>query len=280
MTFGFLITDYQSLEDFFSVSARVGAWEFQKGSWYDEIVPKIADGMCGNTYLAFNDSVKHSISDSDLDVVYEDIRDLCLLLSFQAAVCVTPSCSAPGSFAQHLTMGDIFVPSRAIRGLPSLSPINSVVGFLEKGLTLFRGSHQQYNRLLITHWIGSLTCYTLEDLYLSTCVQFDIVKQVEINILGKKLTYRQGMTEASARLGIQPLLQDATDMRNDLVHEGRLSGSNFPRHTKQDCAAVIADALNWLDEYVIKSAGASAEISPGPRWKATEMAHFLPAFSI
>ena len=38
--------------------------------------------------------------------------------------------------------------------------------------------------------------------------------------------------------------------RNDLVHEGRLSGRKLPNATLQSCSGLVADALDWIDLYL------------------------------
>jgi hypothetical protein len=280
MTFGFVIADLQLPKNGFSVPAKFGTWKFEKTSWYDNIVPELAKGQCGNTFNAFNEAVTSSMSDADFVAVCEDLRNLCLLLSFMNATCVTPTGSTQYSVPQFIALGDSFVPARAIRGFPELQPTNSITSFLTKGLSGFSSSQSHYLRLLMTHWISGLTCYTLEDLFLAICVLLDIVKQIEISISGKQLTYAQGMTDSSNRLGISLLQGAVTKMRNDLVHEGRLSGSNFSNRTKSDCAQVIANALNWLDEYLIATLGVSGDVKGMPRWKVNEVEHYLPAFSL
>lgn len=280
MPFGFMIANLLSNGSNFKVQTRFGVWEFQKASWYNKIIPDINKGMIGNTFTAFNDAVTPSISNTDFHTACVDLRDLCLLLSFQGANCVTPSGSVPTSFAHTVRMGDSFVPPRAILGFRTLSPATTTTTFLSKAFTAFGGPNQKYIRLLLFYWISSLTCYRLEDLFLAVCVQFDIVKQSEIAITGKKLTYLQGMKSASTRLGISPLSNDFKDMRNDLVHEGQLSGSNFLGRSKEDCSKVVADALNWLDKYIIAIVAVNGELVGQPRWNAANFEHFLPAFSL
>jgi len=142
-----------------------------------------------------------------------------------------------------------------------------------------REFQQRRMRLFLSHWISGLTCFSLEDLFLSVGVQMDIVKQCEITATGVKKNYFEGMESASSRYGIPKLGTDYKNMRNDIVHEGRLSGSNFSGKTKGGCAAVTADALNWIDQYVW------AVILPGLplmrlRWKRELIQNGLPALSL
>ncbi|MBN9358069.1 MAG: hypothetical protein J0I15_16585 [Herbaspirillum huttiense] len=108
----------------------------------------------------------------------------------------------------------------------------------------------------------------------------DIVKQCEIAETGKKLSYFDGMISASNRYGISPLTQDYKNMRNDIVHEGVLSGSNFVGKDKAECAAVISSALNWIDAYVCAILKVDTSIQIAPRWNSSMLEHGLPALSL
>lgn len=85
------------------------------------------------------------------------------------------------------------------------------------------------------------------------------------------------MVSASRRYSIPPLGSDYKNMRNDIVHEGLLSGSNFPAKTKADCAAVVSDALNWLDSYVLAVIQKSNSLTNLPRWKGADLESGLAA---
>jgi hypothetical protein len=135
-------------------------------------------------------------------------------------------------------------------------------------------------RLQLTHWLSGLTCFSLEDLYLSVGVQMDLVKRCEIAATSHRLSFFQGMTLASSRYGLAPLGPDYKCMRNDIVHEGVLSGSNFVGKSKADCAQVTANTLNWLDRYVLAALGLSGQISGVPRWDGNTLLAGLPAITV
>ena len=66
-------------------------------------------------------------------------------------------------------------------------------------------------------------------------------------------------------------------MRNDIVHEGCLSGTNFSGRSKADCAKVVADTLNWIDSYVC----AVLDLGSAPaRWSGQELAAGLPSLTV
>ena len=109
----------------------------------------------------------------------------------------------------------------------------------------------------------------------------DIVKQLERTATSNpNLKYFQGMTSASARYSLTPLGNDYKAMRNDIVHEGVLSGSNFRNKAKSHCATVIADTLNWLDSYILAVIGKTTEVSRLPRWKGIDFERGLPSISV
>src|SRR4051812_32015163 len=68
----------------------------------------------------------------------------------------------------------------------------------------------------------------------------------------------QGVTEASNRFGIPVLSTDFRDMRNDLIHDGTLSGHRFIGKTVADCRIVASDVVNWIDAYVHAAFGLGA----------------------
>lgn len=55
---------------------------------------------------------------------------------------------------------------------------------------------------------------------------------------------------AASRFGLPPLPSDFRKMRNDLVHEGALSGSLFSGKNADDCGRSAAEALDWIDAYL------------------------------
>jgi hypothetical protein len=111
--------------------------------------------------------------------------------------------------------------------------------------------------LLTHHWIDSMACWSLEDLYLSITTLLQVIAATEEK-LGNQRTFATRFSGAVTRKGIQDLPNYISngnkcyyfiDMRNDLIHEGKLSGSRFPNKNKFDCIGVTVDVLNWIDAY-------------------------------
>lgn len=132
--------------------------------------------------------------------------------------------------------------------------------------------------LLVHHWLDSLACWSMEDLYLSATTLLQVIVATEAAKQGKnRLDFHLGITDAANRMSIRILGPDFKDMRNELVHDGRLIGSRFAGPDKAACSAVVADVLNWFDMYV------HAALALGPvkktRFRAIDFAS-LNAYSI
>ncbi len=277
----FAIANLDLPDTLFDVPSALGKWKFSRSANYDSLLPSVDRGMCANTYYAANDAVTLQIDDDVFEAACDEIIDICLVLSFLNARCVTPSGTTGQSDMQFIQLGDDFIRARSIVGFePFQVPFMTdlVAGWLTGSYAAYQ---QRRMRLQLSHWLSGLTCFSLEDLYLSAGVQMDIVKQRERTATGNaNLNYFQGMTEASSRYGLTALGADYKNMRNDIVHEGVLSGSNFANKSKQDCAAVIASTLNWIDEYVLAVLGIAGNVVNRPRWRSSTIEHSLPAISV
>lgn len=279
----FLITNLITDESNFTITGALGDWEFSSSPNYRDLISPIFDkGVCGNTFTASLSGVSNRSSDSDFSQCCNEIIDIILVLSFLQARCITPSGTTEFSDIQFIQLGDDFIPARGIVGFPELKPILSFADVFSNWST---GSHQEFIskklRLFLAHYLSGLTCFTLEDLFLSLGVQMDLVKQEERRLTGKSgLNYKQGMKSASSRYGIAPLSIDYSKMRNDIVHEGVLSGTNFSNKTKTECSTVIADTLNWVDKYILSMLNLLSKVNAGQRWKARDIEHGLPSISV
>ncbi len=110
-------------------------------------------------------------------------------------------------------------------------------------------------RLLVHHWLDALACWSLEDLVLSAATMLEIfaatAERVSVAAGSGKLQYFTPRIDyAATRYGMTPLGNDFRNMRNDLVHDGHLSGKKFPNKDLAACAAATSEALNWIDEYM------------------------------
>jgi hypothetical protein len=276
----FWIADLKSDEASFSVPCSVGNWAFTRRNDYADLLKKMENGQCAPTYYASNDALTRQTPDNDLITALDELRDTCLILSFLTAACVTPSGTTPASEAQFLTLNDSFIRARAVSGFSPLKISQSFADLFARGMpSLASAFNSRRMRLFLSHWVSGLTCFSMEDIFLSVGVQMDIVKQCERVATGNfGLTYFQGMESASNRYTLTKLPRDYTKMRNDIVHEGVLSGSNFSTKNKADCAAVIASSLNWIDLYVSAALGVS--LQSGGRWLSRNIEFGLPALTV
>lgn len=281
MSFGFCIANLVYQQERFRIEGGFGIWEFQRVPTYKNSVSNLSKGKVANTYFAHNRAVTPKVRDEEFLMACLDLRDLCFILSFLTAKCITPSGSAPGSVPSFIQLGERYIRPRAIIGFRSIKLNPPTDEVLSMAFESFRDNQVLRRlRLFISHWISGLTCYTLEDIFLSCFVLLDIVKQCEIAASGKNLSYSDGMKEASKRFRITPLGPDLKKMRNDLVHEGMLSGTKHPNKGKADCSNVIADTLNWIDQYTLSILEIEKLASGYPRWKADDFEHSLPSISL
>ena len=276
----FTIANLISEEKSFEIQCDSGTWIFEKHTKYKEHKEAIENGMCGITFFAYNEQINLNSSDENFTLACDEIIDICLLLSFIFSKSVVPIGTTQQSDMQFLQLGDDFIRCRSILGIPELK-INSLSDFFSNWIeNIYPMYKQRKLRLQLSHWLSGQTCFTLEDVYLSIGVQMDMIKQLEIIEDGNSLNYFQGMESASTRFSINQLGNDYKSMRNDIIHEGVLSGSNFSSKTKNECSCVVAETLNWLDNYILSILGKKASITNLPRWTGIDLELGLPSISI
>ncbi|AJY27733.1 hypothetical protein BTM_1578 [Burkholderia thailandensis 34] len=188
-----------------------------------------------------------------VDRALDEVTPILLAASYATGRSVTIERSTMGSSIQIVQPSDHWPRVRSMGHAGDV--INSDAEFtrlVEAFVQAWPAAGQTEKGLvLIHHWIDAQSCWSMEDLYLSATTLLQVIVKTEsARQNGKHLYFYNGVTDAAARMGITPLSTDFRDMRNDLVHEGTLSGTSFPGKQKADCAAVIAETLNWFDEYV------------------------------
>lgn len=275
------VTDLILPSSVFQVPSILGTWEFEPLGTTGTALAVILQGQCAVTYAASLPAITHTSPTSDLERAMYEALDICLILSFVTARCVTIRGGTPQSDIQFISLPDHFLRSRAIEGFPGL-PLNAPIGGLfASGITNLQAAMAPRNlRLLLSLWVGGLTCFNLEDLFMAVAVVMDVVKQSEMRALGGcELSYFKGMQNASKRYSIAPLSPAFKNMRNDLLHEGGLSGTNIPGLDKAAAADIVADTLAWVDRYVVAVLQLERFIAAAPRWIGADLAQ-LPALSL
>jgi len=277
----FWISDLQHDEESFMVPGVSGTWTFSRRSDYQDLIGKMERGQVAGTFYVSNPDFSIRTDDQLSADLSDDLVDICLVLSFLNARCVTVMGTTAASRGMVIQLNEKYFRPRSIGGFDRLWNHDFSALFADWQTVIRPAYLQRGLRLLLSHWLSGLTCFTLEDLYLSAGVQMDMVKQQEIAAGGGAgLNYFRGMQSASARYGIGELSHDATKMRNDLLHEGKLSGTNFPSKTKGECAKVIAETMSWLDTYILKVLRFESKLHGIPRWKPRALEHSLPTISI
>ena len=141
-------------------------------------------------------------------------------------------------------------------GSPIARTDGDFIAYLERFVAVWGSVGQSEKALLLVHhWLDALACWSLEDLYLSATTLLQIIVATQNNLEGRltrkdELYFYDGVAAASARANITPPSQDFKDMRDELIHDGRLIGKRFKGQDIADCARVAAEVLNWFDSYI------------------------------
>lgn len=234
-----------------SIKTASGTWTLEKAEFYTKSLEGILNNKCAHTY-----TIEHPVSMKSgaaaCDIAFDEITPLLLGASYLSGLSVTVK--------QSLTFSDVTIINptahwpreRSIgSGYPIISTSAEFVTAIEAFLQAWPDVGQRQKVcLLVHHWLDALACWSFEDLYLSATTLLQIIAATEEDFQGKSLSYLDAVSTASTRAGITPLTRDFKDMRNNLIHEGRLLGGKFPGKTLDDCAVVAADVLNWFDSYM------------------------------
>lgn len=106
---------------------------------------------------------------------------------------------------------------------------------MEAFLAAYAGAGAAEKILLVTHHrLDAMACWSLEDLYLSatTILQVVAYTQEAIDPIAHKPSFFKYLTDAAGRVQIAPPYHDVVKMRNDLIHDGTLTGSSFGGKTE------------------------------------------------
>ncbi|MHC2633947.1 hypothetical protein ACVME5_006630 [Bradyrhizobium liaoningense] len=260
------------------INTPSGTWRLERAAFYDRSKEAILEGKCARTY-----ALEHPVSMGDgaaaCDAAFEEVTPLLLGASYLTALSVTSDSSVPHSSVQMMQVGSHWPRERSMgHGNPVVGNPGEFVASLEAFVRAWpTAGHQEKARLLIHHWLDGLACWSFEDLYLSATTLLQVIAATEERVQNRDLSFYNGVTGASNRAGVTPLSQDFKDMRNVLIHEGSLIGGSFRGTSLQDCTNVVADVLNWFDEYL------HSVLSLGPvrrkRFKASDFLG-LNAYSI
>jgi len=236
-----------------------GTWTFSKDAKFNDAQEAMGKGQCAETYI-----IDHPVSMKDgaaaCDEAVNEMTPILLAASYFLGLSVTANRSVPFSEMMILRPSDHWPRERAMgAATPSVDSDTALIGQMELFVRAWKLAGQAEKALLLVHhWLDALACWSFEDMYLSATTLLQVVAATEETRQGKSLSFLQGVTGASNRFGVAPLSADFKNMRNDLVHDGTLSGTRFSGKTLLDCAQVAADTFNWIDRYLYAALGLGA----------------------
>lgn len=229
------------------IKTKNGEWQLERENGYLDFIPNLMRrNACAETYVVINDKKS--------DKVFDELLYICLASSFLTGSAVTVKRLSFLSDISIVALGDRFPRERGISGFEPIVKTGdefaqSISIMVDEFPTIINTHNAE---VIIHHWLDSLSCWLLEDLYLSSCTVLEIIKQNERRRSGNDtLSFYSAISSASIHYGISILSKDWINMRNDLIHDGKLSSSKFSDKNKKDCMSVCTDVLNWIDEYIL-----------------------------
>lgn len=237
--------------DELNIQTISGNWELSKLAKYDESKQAIFNGQCGHTY-----AIENGVSLDDgaaCDASMDEMTPILLGASYISGLSVTSKASLPHSDVTLGQPSDRWPRERAMgTGNHCVITSQEFADIIEKFVGAWPvKSPQEKTLILIHHFLDALGCWSFEDFYLSATTLLQIIAATENYRIGNSnLSYFDAVKYASERVGISSLTRDFKDMRNNLIHEGKLLGGKFSGADIEACSVVAADVMNWFDEYV------------------------------
>jgi hypothetical protein len=242
--------------DSVTLTTPAGSWELRKNARFNEFKPVICDkGQCAPTYSAEGTTSYTGSRSAALDNMFDELLPLCLGASYLTALSVAPERALPMSEINFVQVGDHFPRPRSMgAGFPMPTSAAAFSQLLERFVASYGGlGAAEKARLLCHHWLDALAYWSLEDLVLSTGTVLEVIAATAEAVAPPGAdtgTFNKNLAFAAQRFGLPTPPPDFRKMRNDLVHEGVLSGSKFPGKDRQACGVAAAEALDWIDEYI------------------------------
>lgn len=238
--------------DEINIKTISGSWTINKYGNFAQSITAIANGQCAHTYTIEND-ISMAAGAAACDARFNEMTPILLGASYVSGLSVTVKNSLPHSDCMILQPSSHWPRERAMGvGNYCLSDQTEFIDILEKFVATWPlKAASEKILILIHHWLDALGCWSFEDFYLSATTLLQIIAATEEQITGNPdLSYFRAIQSASARVGIGSLSRDFKDMRNNLIHEGKLLGGSFAGGDIQACSKVAADLMNWFDNYI------------------------------
>lgn len=254
--------------DSLTVVTPAGSWELRKDPRYEEYKRAIAEGKIAETYMVEISCTYTGSRAAAMDAVDDELVPLCLAASYVTGLSVAPSRSLPASQVTFMQVGPHFPRPRAMGlGFPACPDDTSFARAVADFVAAYPTKGMDENiRLIAHHFLDALAFWSLEDLVLSTTTILEIIAITAKRVAGAQGQMIKDFTPrlafAAARFNLPNLPPDFRNMRNDLVHEGTLSGQKFPSKDAFACGVAVAEALDWIDEYVFAAMGLGKPAQP------------------
>lgn len=238
------------------LSVPSGRWTFERFAEYEKSKAAIKEGKCAHTYYIENSI--GLVPAASADQAFEELTPILLGASYATGLSVTIVQSTMASQVSILQRSEHWPRDRAIdMASPVINSPEEFTEIVERFVAAWPNAGRSEKALLLVHhWLDALACWSMEDLYLSATTLQQIIVATEATRQGKQdLPFYAGLEAAAKRMGVRVLSPAFKDMRNELIHDGQLVGRRFTGPDKQACATVVADVLNWLDEYIHAAMG-------------------------
>jgi hypothetical protein len=277
----------------FDLRTPAGVWKVNQSSAFKQLEPDIRGrGFCGNTYSMEFQLPRDATRSSVKDAAFSEVLPICLAMAYVTGAAVTIRNSLSPSEIAFAQVGPHFP---RMRGIPDpsacVATLKQFTDFVEAYITQYSRLNSTEKFLLLTHfYIDALSCWSLENLYLSASTLLQVIASTEEDTgrqfaaihaarrTGKskaKPAFFDYLAGAADRVGIAPPSHDVVRIRNSLIHEGTLKSNNFPAQV--DATVPIAEAMSWVDNYVY--AVLKLGNVPVPRQSARDLAIGLNSFS-
>lgn len=233
------------------ITTSSGEWFIQRNANFVECKEAMRSNQCAHTY-----SIEIATSMDDgaavCDASMSDMTPILLGSSFLSGLAVTSKISLPHSDVKIIQPTSHWPRERSMGdGNPCINTSDEFIQTLERFIVAWPTAGQTEKILiLIHHWLDAIGCWSFEDFYLSATTLLQIIAATEEHLTGNSLKYFPAIQSASRRVGIPTLSRDFKDMRNNLIHEGKLLGGSFAGTDILACSTVAADLMNWFDAYI------------------------------
>lgn len=238
--------------DELNIHALSGIWELSKFAKYDESKSAVLSGQCAHTY-AIENVVSMDDGAATCNANFNEMTPILLGASYISGLSVTAKASLPHSDVMLAQPSAHWPRERAMgAGNYCVTSSHEFTEIIERFVAAWpTKASQEKILILIHHFLDAISCWSFEDFYLSATTLLQIIAATEEHITGNSnLSYLAAVQSASQRVGITSLTRDFKDMRNNLIHEGKLLGGAFAGTDIEACSVVAADVMNWFDEYV------------------------------